>query len=133
MFKKNKPINKTELSLKKIEIVLKSLEKGSSITKACESADLTRHVFYEWKNQSVENQKRFDEIIDSRTLVVEDSLFKSAMEGNVTAQIFWLVNRAPYRWKHKSEQEVKIKEEMSSDQVMERVKDVLGLSITNPN
>ena len=30
---------------------------------------------------------------------VEDSLFSSAMAGNVTAQIFWLKNRRPAKWR----------------------------------
>lgn len=32
---------------------------------------------------------------------VENALFKSAMEGNVTAQIFWLKNRRPTKWRDK--------------------------------
>jgi len=31
-------------------------------------------------------------------------LFKSAISGNVTAQIFWLKNRAPDRWRDRYEQ-----------------------------
>ena len=31
---------------------------------------------------------------------VETSLYSRAIAGNVTAQIFWLCNRRPDRWKH---------------------------------
>ena len=31
---------------------------------------------------------------------VESALLKSAMSGNVTAQIFYLCNRVPGRWQH---------------------------------
>jgi len=30
---------------------------------------------------------------------VEDALYESAMRGSIRAQIFWLVNRAPYKWR----------------------------------
>ena len=31
---------------------------------------------------------------------VELSLYQQALQGNITAQIFWLCNRQPARWKH---------------------------------
>ena len=34
---------------------------------------------------------------------VENALFKTAMEGNVTAQIFWLKNRQKEKWREKQE------------------------------
>lgn len=34
---------------------------------------------------------------------VENALYKSAIEGNVTAMIFWLKNRKPNEWKDKKE------------------------------
>jgi hypothetical protein len=36
---------------------------------------------------------------DEQLIQVEEALFESAVSGNVTAQIFWLCNRAPERWK----------------------------------
>ena len=37
--------------------------------------------------------------------MVENALFKNAIEGNVTAQIFWLKNRKPDKWRDKPEGE----------------------------
>lgn len=45
--------------------------------------------------------KRGKEVVDYE---VENALFKSAIEGNVTAQIFWLKNRRPDKWRDKPEQ-----------------------------
>ena len=35
--------------------------------------------------------------------MVENALFKNAIEGNTTAQIFWLKNRRPDKWRDKRE------------------------------
>jgi hypothetical protein len=35
-----------------------------------------------------------------RFRAVEDALLEKALAGSVTAQVFWLCNRAPERWRH---------------------------------
>ena len=42
--------------------------------------------------------KKGKEVVD---FMVENALFKSAIEGNTTAQIFWLKNRRPDKWRDK--------------------------------
>lgn len=42
--------------------------------------------------------KKGREVIDFE---VENALLKSALEGNITAQIFWLKNRKPDKWREK--------------------------------
>lgn len=44
--------------------------------------------------------KRGKEVVDFE---VENALYKSAMEGNVTAQIFWLKNRRKDKWREKQD------------------------------
>ena len=44
--------------------------------------------------------KRGKEVVDFE---VENALYKTAMEGNVTAQIFWLKNRQKEKWREKQE------------------------------
>jgi hypothetical protein len=44
--------------------------------------------------------KKGKEVVDFE---VENALLKSALEGNVTAQIFWLKNRKPNNWREKVE------------------------------
>lgn len=61
-------------------------------------------TFREWKKAYAAISavlKRGKEVVDYE---VENALFKSAIEGNVTAQIFWLKNRRPDKWRDKPEQ-----------------------------
>lgn len=46
----------------------------------------------------LEHLKKGKEIVDYE---VENALLKSALSGNVTAQIYWLNNRKPKQWKNK--------------------------------
>lgn len=60
-------------------------------------------TLYDWKkNQSkiCNALKRGKEVVDFE---VENALLKNAMEGNVTAQIFWLKNRKKLQWRDKVE------------------------------
>ena len=60
-------------------------------------------TLYEWKNKEskISNVlKRAREVVDYE---VENALLKSALEGNVTAQIFWLKNRKKEQWREKQE------------------------------
>lgn len=58
-------------------------------------------TFYDWKqkNPNFANAlKKTKEVVDFE---VENALFKNAMNGNVTAQIFWLKNRKKMQWRDK--------------------------------
>ena len=44
--------------------------------------------------------KRSKEVVDYE---VENALYKSAMNGNVSAMIFWLKNRKPSQWRDRRE------------------------------
>lgn len=65
-------------------------------------------TFYEWKKreesaQVAQTLKQGKEVVD---YLVENALVKNALAGNVVAQIFWLKNRRPDRWRDKVEHEV---------------------------
>lgn len=58
-------------------------------------------TLYDWKiryPQISQALKKGKEIVDFE---VENALLKSAIDGNTTAQIFWLKNRRPDRWRDK--------------------------------
>lgn len=60
-------------------------------------------TLYEWKNKesNISNAlKKGKEVIDFE---VENALLKSALEGNVTAQIFWLKNRKKEQWRERQD------------------------------
>lgn len=94
------------------EAFLLSLERGTSITEACENARISRMTVWRWRKK----YKGFDSkvllVIDSRTQSMEDALYASGLKGNVIAQIFWLKNRAKDRWKDKFEQKVELEGEL---------------------
>lgn len=65
--------------------------------------------FYTYKKKYVEfsdTLKKGKEVVDYE---VENALLKAALNGNVTAQIFWLKNRKPIQWKDRKEaQEIEL-------------------------
>lgn len=66
---------------------------------------ISRETLNQWKKQFSDISdalKRGKEVVD---YMVENALFKNAIEGNVTAQIFWLKNRRPDKWRDKPEGE----------------------------
>ena len=60
-------------------------------------------TFYEWKKKSQEFSEALKKNKDIVDYEVECALLKNAMEGNVTAQIFWLKNRKKAEWREKVE------------------------------
>jgi len=56
-------------------------------------------TLYDWKKlypKISEALKRGKEVVD---YAVENALLKKALGGDVTAMIFWLKNRKPYKWR----------------------------------
>ena len=86
--------------------------------------DISTSTFYEYKNkysEFSESLKKGKEIIDFE---VENALLKNALDGNVTAQIYWLNNRKPKQWKNKSENTENNKEEISKvEQILVKIRE----------
>lgn len=62
-------------------------------------------TFYEWKEkfpQFSQSLKKGKEVVDYE---VENALLSSALDGNTTAQIFWLKNRRPDKWRDRQREE----------------------------
>lgn len=62
---------------------------------------IRRETLCEWKKKypNISNAlKRGKEVVD---IEVENALHKLAVEGNITAIIFWLKNRKPDKWRDK--------------------------------
>lgn len=60
-------------------------------------------TLYDWKKKqsNISNAlKKGRAVVDFE---VENALLKSALEGNVTAQIFWLKNRKKEQWRERQE------------------------------
>ena len=84
---------------------------------------IDRTTLYRWKKKDcniLNALKRNKDIVDFE---VENALLKNAMEGNVTAQIFWLKNRKQLEWREKIEYSTDTKEISKLDELLKAVKD----------
>ena len=63
-------------------------------------------TLYDWKErfpQISQALKKGKEVVDYQ---VENALLVAALDGNTTAQIFWLRNRRPDKWRDKPPEQV---------------------------
>lgn len=94
---------KYEKWLKKENLALLSgwARDGLTNEQIAHNMGISAKTLYEWKNKHseiCESIKKGKEIVDYE---VENALYKAAMSGNVTAQIYWLKNRCPDKWREK--------------------------------
>lgn len=90
---------RTEKTKRLQALVLGGLEQnGGHIQKACEAAKITRQAYHKWTKNDPEFFEKARAIIDGKIDNVEWALYKNAMEGHVTAQIFYLKNKRPEEW-----------------------------------
>lgn len=83
-------------------------------------------TLYMWKKKPECEQifhaiKNGKEVVD---YIVENALMKNAMSGNVAAQIFWLTNRKPDKWKNRREQEINTEALTAAENVLVKIKQV---------
>lgn len=74
---------------------------GLSDEQIAHNIGIATSTLYDWKKKHLEISealKKGKEVVD---IEVENALLKSALEGNITAQIFWLKNRKSNRWREK--------------------------------
>ena len=105
----------------KREAFLKSLESGVSTTDACKAANISRAAIWEWRQKSKKFDNKVNAVIDSRTQTVEDALYINAVNGNITAQIFWLKNRAKERWSDRFEHSEELKGEITITDARQKI------------
>lgn len=74
---------------------------GLTNKQIAEKIGVAPKTFYDWlKRYSnlCNSLKENKDVVDRK---VENALLKNALNGNVTAQIFWLKNRKPNEWREK--------------------------------
>ena len=59
---------------------------------------ISRKTLWVWRGKHMELEKAMRCGKEVSDYAVESALFKNAVEGNVTAQMFWLRNRKPAQW-----------------------------------
>lgn len=79
-------------------------------------------TLYRWKEkycEICESLKKGKEVVDFE---VENALYQSAINGNVTAQIYWLNNRKPDKWRNKPKEETDTAALDKLDNILEEIK-----------
>lgn len=77
---------------------LELVAKGYGRTKACVKVGITRQTFGRHYDKSEKFRAAVLDAEEEANDVVEMALYKTAIDGNVTAQQVWLYNRASDRW-----------------------------------
>jgi hypothetical protein len=91
---------------KRRRIIIQNLKNGATKTKACAEANIERMTLYRWMALSKSFKRDVEEAIEIKIGVVEDALYKIAVEGNLATQKFFLCNRAPNKWKDTTKHEI---------------------------
>ena len=84
---------------------------------------ISRTTLWDWKKKEpniLNTVKKNKDIVDFE---VENALLKNAMEGNVTAQIFWLKNRKKLEWREKVEVSANPNEISKVEQLLSKLED----------
>lgn len=78
----------------------------------------------EWRQKEPTIQstlKKGREVVDFE---VENALLKNALDGNVTAQIFWLKNRKKEQWREKVENNDEEKEIQNAKDIVVKIREI---------
>lgn len=90
--------------LPNLELVKMWARSGLTDAEIAKKLDISLDRFYYYKKHISEFSESLKENKDIADLNVEGALYKAAMEGNVTAMIFWLKNRKGTKWREKPEE-----------------------------
>lgn len=88
-------------------------------------------TLYEWKEkypQISQSLKKGKEVVDYQ---VENALLSSALDGNTTAQIFWLKNRRPDKWRDKQKDEADTTALEKLDNILDEIREDAKRSVKN--
>lgn len=80
-------------------LFIEALWNGMTIEKACKVLGVNRSTEWRARQDDPKYKYRFNEARMRRDEMVEDALFKNALDGDVAAQRFFLINRAKKRWR----------------------------------
>lgn len=74
---------------------------GCSMDEIAQAIGIGKSTLYDWGDRHPQIQQAIKKGREKSVDMVENALFKSAINGNVTAMIFYLKNKAPDRYKDK--------------------------------
>ena len=99
--------NKYETHVKpKLDLVKLWARSGLTDAEIAEKLCISIDRFYYYKKHISEFSESLKENKEVADLKVEQALYTAAMNGNVTAMIFWLKNRKATKWREKPAESV---------------------------
>ena len=78
------------------EKILEMLGNGCTIKQACEAAGVSVSYFNEYRRRHPQFDARVQSVMRARVEIIADALYEAGRNGNVRAQIFFLVNRTRF-------------------------------------
>lgn len=93
---------------------------------ARDKVGVSRQTLYNWrkKYEEIDEALRMGKDVADRQ--VENALFNAALEGNVTAIIFWLKNRKPDKWRDMKNIDANIESIKKLDQILGDIDGVMN-------
>lgn len=91
----------------KLQLVKEWAQNGLTEKQIAKNLGISRDTLNEYKKKYPDFSdllKKGKEVSDEE---VENALYKAALGGNITAQIFWLKNRRPEKWRDKPDTDKK--------------------------
>ena len=86
-------------TVEKLQLLEEWSTQGLYIKEIAAKMGISVSTVYDWMNKNPKIAAAIKKGRDKSIDMVENALFKSAINGNVTAMIFYLKNRAPERYK----------------------------------
>jgi hypothetical protein len=83
-------------------------EQGLTDAEISSRLKISRKTLYTWRKVHPELEKALRDSKELADALVERSLFQKALQGDVSACIFYLCNRSPARWKRNGQLDVQI-------------------------
>lgn len=93
---------------------------------ARDKVGVSRQTLYNWRKKYGEIDEALRMGKDVADRQVENALFKAAIEGNVTAIIFWLKNRKPDKWRDMKNIDANIESIKKLDQILGEIDGVMN-------
>lgn len=93
---------------------------------ARDKVGVSRQTLYNWrkKYEEIDEALRMGKDVADRH--VENALYTAAIEGNVTAIIFWLKNRKPDKWRDMKNVDANIESIKKLDQILGDIDGVMN-------
>ena len=93
-------------TVEKLQLLEEWSTQGLYIKDIAAKMGISVTTVYDWMNKNPEIAAAIKKGRDKSIDMVENALFKSAINGNVTAMIFYLKNRAPERYKDRVDKNI---------------------------